>query len=222
MQKIEIDGDLDRSWVISLLAEGYDTYQILKNYQITEELISDCTDLFNKEVLMQGFTFSEYFIRRALDSGYFSDIDLKNLNMNTYSFLTSNFIEDFSHLLNWNRFIVYLTTKTNNFTNYISIIEEKQLWSLISANDLPIDFIRQYKEKLDWNLLSMIKCFTDEEKQEFSDYIVENKKDIINEEFIISEIQDFEKDYSVDEIADLIEKYMSDNNKSFYINIEKN
>jgi hypothetical protein len=222
MQKIEIDGDLDRSWVISLLAEGYDTYQILKNYQITEELISDCTDLFDKEVLMQGFTFSEYFIRRALDSGYFSDIDLKNLNMNTYSFLTSNFIEDFSHLLNWNRFIVYLTTKTNNFTNYISIIEEKQLWGLISANDLPIDFIRQYKEKLDWNLLSMIKCFTDEEKQEFSDYIVENKKDIINEEFIISEIQDLEKDYSVDEIADLIEKYMSDNNKSFYINIEKN
>ena len=222
MQKIEIDGDLDRSWVISLLAEGYDTYQILKNYQITEELISDCTDLFDKEVLMQGFTFSEYFIRRALDSGYFSDMDLKNLNMNTYSFLTSNFIEDFSHLLNWNRFIVYLTTKTNNFTNYISIIEEKQLWGLISANDLPIDFIRQYKEKLDWNLLSMIKCFTDEEKQEFSDYIVENKKDMINEEFIISEIQDLEIDYSVDEIADLIEKYMSDNNKSFYINIEKN
>jgi hypothetical protein len=223
MQKIEIDGDLDRSWVISLLAEGYDTYQILKNYQITEELISDCADLFDKEILLQGFNFSENFIRTSLENQYFTVSDIKNLNMKSYALLSSNFIQEYSDLLNWNRILVYLSTQTNSFINYISIIEEKNLWSLISANDLPIDFIKQYKEKLDWNLLSMIKCFTEEEKQEFSDYIIETKKDIVNEELnTFSQISDLEKDYSVDEISDLIEKYMSDNNKYFYLNIEKN
>ena len=37
MNKIEIEGKLDRGWVNSLLAEGYSTYDIVTNYEITEE-----------------------------------------------------------------------------------------------------------------------------------------------------------------------------------------
>lgn len=219
MEKIEIGGQLDRSWIASLMAEGYDTYQILKNYELTEDLIIECSDLLDKQVLLQGFVFSEQFLRNCLETEFILSTDLENLNMGTYASLSSSFIEEYTDLLNWNRIMVYLSTQTNTFTNYISVIEEKNLWDLISANDLSIDFIRKYKQKLNWELMSITKCFTEEEKEEFSELIIDNKASNADSEEISSEMfmtPEVERDYSVDEIADLIDKYMFENNKDFY------
>lgn len=217
MQKIEINEDLDKSWVISLLAEGMDTYQILTNYSITEEIIEECGDLLDKQVLLLGFTFTEKFIRNSLQNNFFEINDIQNLNMSTYAGLSNEFIEEYHDYLNWNRLIVYLSTQDVSFLNYISIIEKNNLWKLISANDLPIDFIRQYKDKLDWSLLYIAKCFTDEEKGEFSDFIIETKQESIEEDF--STESNLLTDYSVDEISDIIDKYLSGKNKDFYSEI---
>ena len=92
--------------------------------------------------------------------------------MTTYSNLSDDFISTYKENINWNRMILYISTQSNSFDKHTKVIEDKNLWSIISANDLSIDFIRQWKDNLDWSYLSMVKCFTDEEKLEFVDYIL--------------------------------------------------
>jgi hypothetical protein len=100
--------------------------------------------------------------------------------------------------------ILYISTQSDTFDDYIKIIENNNLWSLISANDLPIDFIRDYKDKLDWKLLSIVKNFSDNEKLEFIDYIinfesVENSDDsIVPDELDLGEWKDKFNDLSKD------------------------
>ena len=172
MEKIEIEGKLDRSWVVELMANGYNTYDIATNYELTEDTILECSDLLDKEVLIQGLNFSEEFITKAIEIEYLDISDIYELGMTTYSNLSDDFISTYKENINWNRMILYISTQSNSFDKHTKVIEDKNLWSIISANDLSIDFIRQWKDNLDWSYLSMVKCFTDEEKEEFSDYII--------------------------------------------------
>ena len=172
MNKIEIEGKLDRSWVVELMANGYDTYDIATNYELTEDTILECSDLLDKEVLIQGLNFSEEFITKAIEIEYLDISDIYELGMTTYSNLSDDFISTYKENINWNRMILYISTQSNSFDKHTKVIEDKNLWSIISANDLSIDFIRQWKDNLDWSYLSMVKCFTDEEKLEFVDYIL--------------------------------------------------
>lgn len=185
MEKIEIEGKLDRSWVVELLASGYETYDIVRNYELSEDTILECTDLLDKEVLIQGLNFSEEFVTKAIEKEYLDAEDITELSMTTYSNLSDEFITKYKENINWDRMILYISTQSDKFDNHTKVIEDKNLWSVISANDLSIDFIRQWKDKLDWSYLSMVKCFTDEEKEEFSNYIItpvqqEMPEDLIN------------------------------------------
>lgn len=205
MNKIEINVNLDRGWIIELLASGYDTYDIVTNYEISEEAILDCTDLLDKEVIKQGFTISEDFINKALHLEYFTLEDIGDLNMNTYSGFSSDFISKYKEYINWTRMILYISTQSDSFENYIDIIDDRELWKAISANDLSIDFIREYKDKLDWQYLSMVKIFTEDEKLEFSNYIITPvQKDISDESFINSDNLKFTDKISQEELEDLI------------------
>ena len=172
MNKIEIEGKLDRSWIVELMANGYNTYDIATNYELTEDTILECSDLLDKEVLIQGLNFSEEFITKAIEIEYLDISDIYELGMTTYSNLSDDFISTYKENINWNRMILYISTQSNSFDKHTKVIEDKNLWSIISANDLSIDFIRQWKDNLDWSYLSMVKCFTDEEKLEFVDYIL--------------------------------------------------
>ena len=172
MNKIEVEGKLDRSWVVELMANGYNTYDIATNYELTEDTILECADLLDKNVLLQGLNFSEEFITKAIEIEYLDINDIYELGMTTYSNLSDDFISTYKENINWDRMILYISTQSNSFDKHTKVIEDKNLWSIISANDLSIDFIRQWKDNLDWSYLSMVKCFTDEEKEEFSDYII--------------------------------------------------
>jgi hypothetical protein len=172
MNKIEIEGKLDRSWVVELMANGYNTYDIATNYELTEDTILECSDLLDKNILLQGLNFSEEFITKAIEIEYLDINDIYELGMTTYSNLSDDFISTYKENINWDRMILYISTQSDSFDNHTKVIEDKNLWSVISANDLSIDFIRQWKNKLDWSYLSMVKCFTDEEKEEFVDYIL--------------------------------------------------
>ena len=185
MNKIEIEGKLDRGWILELLSSGYNTYDIATNYELTEDTILECTDLLDKNILLQGLNFSEEFIIKAINIEYLDIEDINELSMTTYSNLSDEFINKYKENINWDRMILYISTQSNSFDNHTKVIEDKNLWSVISANDLSIDFIRQWKDKLDWSYLSMVKCFTDEEKEEFVDYILtpvqkEMPEDLIN------------------------------------------
>ncbi len=172
MNKIKIEGKLDRSWVVELMANGYNTYDIATKYELTEDVILECRDLLDKNILIQGLNFSEEFVTKAIEIEYLDINDIYELGMTTYSNLSDDFITKYKENINWDRMILYISTQSDSFDNHTKVIEDKNLWSVISANDLSIDFIRQWKNKLDWSYLSMVKCFTDEEKEEFVDYIL--------------------------------------------------
>ena len=206
MNKIEIEGKLDRSWILELLSSGYTTYDIATNYELTEDTILECTDLLDKEVLIQGLNFSEEFVNKSIEVEYLTIDDIYELSMATYSNLSDEFINKYKENINWDRMILYISTQSDSFESHTKVIEDKDLWSVISANDLSIDFIRQWKDKLDWSYLSMVKCFTDDEKLEFTDYIMTPVQKEISEEFINTDDLKFSDKMSEEELENLIEE----------------
>lgn len=204
MNKIEIEGKLDRSWILELLASGYKTYDIASNYELPEDTILECTDLLDKEVLIQGLNFSEEFITKAIEVEYLDIEDITELSMSTYANLSDEFIGKYKENINWDRMILYISTQSDTFDKHTKVIEDKNLWSIISANDLSIDFIRQWKDKLDWSYLSMVKLFTDEEKLEFADYILTPVQQELPGELINTDDLRVTDKMSEEELEDLI------------------
>lgn len=202
----EIEGPLTKHWIVSLVAEGYNTYDIVSNYPLLEEVILESYEYLDKNVLIEGMNFSETFVKEALVLEFFTIEDLKNLSMTTYSNLSDEFIIENRDHLNWERMLILFSANSDNFDKWIEIIDEHNYWYLISANDLDIDFIRTWKDKLDWTYLSMVKLFTDEEKEEFSDYIVIPENLEVEGDFIDKSQFDFVSKMSQEELEDLIEE----------------
>lgn len=208
MNKIKIEGKLDRSWVVELMANGYNTYDIATKYELTEDTILECRDLLDKNILIQGLNFSEEFVTKAIEIEYLDINDIYELGMTTYSNLSDDFITKYKENINWDRMILYISTQSDSFDNHTRVIEDKNLWSVISANDLSIDFIRQWKDKLDWSYLSMVKNFTDDEKEEFSDYVItpvqkELPEDLVNFDYLkaTDKMSEEELEYLIEEIS---------------------
>lgn len=193
---------LTKEQIIEIL-EKYGTYHFIQNYNVSEDFILENRQYFEIEFIVRGIPLSENFIEKALEIGYMSPEDIKNLSMITYSKLSKEFLLKYKENINWGRMITYITTQSDSFDEYISILEENNLWHLISANDLPIDFIREWKDKLDWKYLSMVKYFTDEELKEFSDYITISEK-IIPESIFI---EDFNPAFDSEELEKKINEY---------------
>jgi len=206
MSKIQIEEKLDRGWVVELMANGYNTYDIATNYELSEETILECIDILDKEVIIQGLNFSEDFVNKAIEVEYFDYEDIYKLSMTTYSNLSDEFINKYKENINWDRMILYISTQSDSFDNHTKVIEDKNLWSVISANDLSIDFIRQWKDKLDWSYLSMVKYFTDDEKLEFANYILTPSKIEITEDFINTDNFKVSDKMSDEELENLIDK----------------
>ena len=204
MNKIEIEGKLDRVSLVELIDDGYTTYDIAVNYELTEDVILECSDLLDKEVLIQGLDFSEDFLNKAIEQEYFEIGDIKELTMTTYSNLSDEFITKYKESINWDRMILYISTQSDTFDNHTKVIEDRNLWSFISANDLSIDFIRKWKDKLDWSYLSIVKLFTDDEKEEFSDYIITPVKQEIYGDLINSDDFKVTDKMTEEELEDLI------------------
>ena len=205
MQKLEITGDLDKGWIVTLISEGYSTYDIFCNYSLSEDLILECSDLLDKSVVIQGFDFTEEFVLQAIEIEYLELEDIKELSMKSYSNFSPEFISKYKSYINWNRMILYISTQSCSFEEYVDIINNEDLWEVISANDLPTDFIRQWKDKLNWNYLSIVKQFSDEEKQEFADYIVIPVEQEMNENPLVSpDVFKFSDKLSPEELEDLI------------------
>jgi hypothetical protein len=111
--------------------------------------------------------------------------------------------------------ILYLCSseKIENIENFSSVIEKFNLWTIISANELPIEFIRKNSNKLDWRILSIVNEFTEEQKEEFKDLIPE-KKEFVEKEYPFKiQVRDIEKiikyagtDQKSSEISEKIEE----------------
>jgi hypothetical protein len=154
--------------------------EVLTNYEVPEDFIlkwGPGDSEFNgidKSLVISIMNLSEDFIKAALISEYFNLDDITELNMITYSGLSEEFINEYENYINWSRMILYLSSsdKIENIEKFESIIEKHNLWNIISANPLPIDFIRKNKEKIDWKIASIVNKFTENERLEFNDLIV--------------------------------------------------
>lgn len=163
---------MNREKIIELL-ENNNVINILREYQFSEELILECLDILPIDILCEIYNFSEDFVVKALENGSISKEDIKDFNIQTHINFSQEFINIYSKYINWSRMILYISTQSDDFNKYISIIEENNLWDMISTNDLSIDFIRKHKDKLNWNKLTIVKKFNEEETEEFKDYIIE-------------------------------------------------
>ena len=187
IKKVKIVENAEETAIIKLTKEDIfkilneqGTHYFLKNYSISEDFILENSSHFEVKFVIECLNLSENFIIKALEIGYLSPEMIVDVNMTTYSNLSHKFLFIYKEYINWERMIIYLSTQSDDFNDYIKIIEDKGLWSLISANDLSIEFIRKWKDKLDWRYLTMVKSFSVDELVEFSGYLVvpEQQKEI--------------------------------------------
>jgi len=158
---------------------------VIKQYDIPESFIlkwgpkSPDFNGLEKNIIITALTLSEDFIKKAIDIDYFELEDVRELNMNTYAGLSSKFTKLYENYINWERMILYLCSsdKIDDISKYEWVIEKFNLWKLISGNQLPIDFIRKNRSKLDWRIVSIINDFSDEEKDEFVENIPNYKEE---------------------------------------------
>lgn len=158
---------------------------VLQNYEIPESFILKWgkpnfeSEGLPKSIVISMLNLSEEFIEKAIEIDYFEVGDIFELNMITYSNLKEDFINKYDEYINWERMMLYLCSseKIENIEKFEWIIEKLNLWKLISANNLPIDFIRRNKNKLDWNIVSIINEFSDDEKVEFEEKIPNFKEE---------------------------------------------
>ena len=220
--------------LLNMISE-YGLLKVLQGYEVPESFLlkwgpkTEEFDGLNKNIIIQSMTLSEEFIKEAILIEYFLLEDVYNLNMNTYAGLSDKFTKLYENYINWERMILYLCSseKINDISKYEWVIEKFNLWKLISANQLPIDFIRKNKSKLDWRLVSIINDFNDEEKEEFIEEIpnyeqewIKFKEDsnnfkiippiLLNEEISIKDIREiindlndkrFEVKHSIDNLS---------------------
>lgn len=162
-------GNIDQEEFNNLLISKTEEH-ILSNYKFNLDLLLKSN--IDKRKVIDILTLTEDFIEKALDQGYFITDDISRFSMSTYANLSTQFLEKHNDYIRWDKMISYICTKTDDITSYESTIEKYNLWWAISANDLPIEFIRKWKDNLDWRYLSIVKKFTPEETKEFSDYII--------------------------------------------------
>ena len=146
---------------------------VLTHYIIPESYVLENPSQIDCEHYIRSHHVSEDFIRKALEIEYLSVDNLKTLSMTTLSHLSKEFIQEYSEFIDWNKMMLYLSCSDDmiNFEDYILIIDSCNLWSIISANSLPIEFVREYKHKLDWRVLTITQPFTPEQCMEFEDYL---------------------------------------------------
>ena len=191
--------------------------EVLTNYEVPEDFIlkwGPGDSEFNgidKSLVISIMNLSEDFIKAALISEYFNLDDISELNMITYSGLSEEFINEYESYINWSRMILYLSSsdKIENIEKFESIIEKNNLWNLISANPLPIDFIRKNKEKIDWKIASIVNKFTEDERIEFNDLIiiytdVVPLNDLTEEVYTVSDIRKLIKLSNLNQYRDII------------------
>jgi len=222
MKKVEFIEFEEDSTTIKITENGFlnlieenGLISVIKSYQIPEDFLIKHRELIDKNIIINNLHLSEDFIKSALTLEYFENDDIHNLNMITYSTLSETFIDEFNDYINWERMILYLCSseKIENIENFSSVIEKFNLWTIISANELPIEFIRKNSNKLDWRILSIVNEFTEEQKEEFKDLIPE-KKEFVEKEYPFKiQVRDIEKiikyagtDQKSSEISEKIEE----------------
>jgi len=175
------------------LVKNRGALSVLKEYEIPEEFILENTELFEKGTVIGMMNLSEDFIFDAIEIGYFDISDLKDLSMKTYSNLSKVFLKLYPDHLNWNKIMIYLISsgKIKNMEEYLPIIEKYDLWTTISINgDLTSEFIREHKDKLDWKMLCLTQNFSESDKLEFLDHMVDVRSEPPTEEELILNFKD--------------------------------
>ncbi len=149
----------------------------LKNFKVDDEFIMACEDILDETeiitVLASGIKISQNLVEFFIERELIKPEHIRNISMSIYSTLDKSFIEKYDEHINWEKMIVYLTsTDQLDLTKYLDIIESKDLWNIVSTTPLPIEFIREHKDKLKWNVVSILNDFTGEEVEEFEEYLL--------------------------------------------------
>jgi len=158
-------------------------------------VLTDIIDEYSFEYLLKPF-FKECL--HKINWGYLSlnqnaiDILMKNTHRIDWNNLSSNpsaidILRDNKDKINW----YYLSANPNaiellrenpdkiNWSslssnpNAVELFKENfsKIWNYLSSNPVTVDILRKNKDKFDWRILSIVNCFTEEQKEEFGEFI---------------------------------------------------
>jgi hypothetical protein len=154
-------------------------YSVLQNYELPIDFIykfkDDISNLELLNIIKSGIIdIPEEYIIKFLNDEYFELEDIKDFSMKIYSNLSQVFIKEYHNYINWERMLLYLVSSDSKISiwDFENIIEEYNLWNIVSSVDLPYDFIYKWKDKLNWNILSFVKEWDDERLIVLSEYII--------------------------------------------------
>lgn len=163
----------------------------VQKFNIPESFISENLAEFNKSdfhmlLAYGGYVISEDFLNRLLKMEYLYEDDIRNLSMSIYANLSQEFLQKYNDYINWDKMLSYLlnSDKVDNLNAFKEVIEKYKMWSLVSASPMSIEFIRENKDKLDWEFVTIMTDFTEEELEEFSEYIKSPKSFTYKDNYI--------------------------------------
>jgi hypothetical protein len=152
-----------------------DKYQVEYNFLIENRQHYTMHEF--KILLQSGKEVDQKLIEYYVEDGSLDCEFIGELSMKIYSNLNNDFIQKYHDYIDWGKMLIYLTATDQLDPNkYMDIIEDKNLWNIVSSTPLSIEFIREHKDKLKWNMVSFINDFSDDEREEFDGYIVQESK----------------------------------------------
>ena len=100
----------------------FGAYYFIKTYKVPEYFILEYNEYFDKDIIIECCTLSEDFIEKSIDIGYLTLDDVKDLNLSTCANFSDKFIFRYKEHINWDRMILYLSTQSDSFDDYIKIV----------------------------------------------------------------------------------------------------
>lgn len=196
----------------------------LQNFIIDDELLFKYRTIIGVGNMLELNISSELF-NNLINCEFLLPENVADMNTTSYMNFTDKQVKEYSEYLNWNKYILVLINKQEFDSNILydvsKDIVDDRYWEILSTISLPIDFLKEYKEKIKWDIFFSTNIINDTIIKEFGD-IFEESED--GEPFLKSYMVDKKSklqtqiessnsgiDITSDEIDDIINNNIKDN-----------
>ncbi len=162
--------------IINLLME--DARSILCKYDFSDEYKFEYRNYIHKNIMLET-DLGEDLFNKLMDFGYLTNEDVKSLTTKTYSNISKERLETLYEFIDWNKYILILVNDIDiNVDKLFEVsknINHKTFWNILSTISLPIDFLKEYKDRINWGIFFTTNTITNDIMLEFSDIFAENE-----------------------------------------------
>lgn len=149
---------------------------ILDTMEVPDEVLYEFRHDIQKSLLL-NYNISENFINMCIEDGWIKPEDISEMTSGTYANLSDTFVKKYKNFINWSKYVLLMSIDDKIDQIDDSIIElagnDENFWRIVSSNVLPKEFIIKWKDKINWEILSMINTFGSFDENE---YVIAHEK----------------------------------------------